>query len=116
MQWGSKCDAAKQYYSYLEEQLVKYKDNNSWVTYDRLNKILLCKSDCNFNRMLSVQSNFTNYALNDTTSFLKNIVIYLPTLASSGCRTAFPAAKSSKLLSASDLVENLGKMSVKKLS
>ena len=52
---------------------------------------------------------FTNYSLNNTTSFVKNIVKYLPPLAASACRNTFPVTKSAGVITASDLVNNLGK-------
>ena len=103
-QWISKCNTAKQYYSYLEDQIVLNNDNKDWVTYSRLNRILICKSDCNFIRMLSKGSDFSY----NTTSFALNVMKYLSPIASAGCRNYFPVLKSYKTLSVSDLVNNLG--------
>ena len=102
-QWLSKCNAANQYYKYLEDQLVLFNDNNVWVTYTRLNSILGCKTDCNFVRLLSVSSSFTV----NTQNFAKNVVQFLPPLAASSCRLSFPAL-TSQSLSATNLINNLG--------
>ena len=82
--WKRDCELANSYYSFLEDQLVN--DVNAQVypfqqlvTYERLNQILFCKQDCNFDRLLSVSSNFTanltEFALNCAAQSLCLMVI-----------------------------------------
>ena len=56
--WKLNCDLANSYYTFLEDQLVENNDT-LLVTYARINLLLPCKQDCQFDRILSVPSNFT---------------------------------------------------------
>lgn len=58
--------------------------SNKIKFYFRLNKIIQCKPDCNFQRLLSVPSCFQN----NITSFALNIIQALPPNAAGQCRQA----------------------------
>ncbi len=55
--WKKDCRYANIYFTFLEDQLV-LNSNIQLVTFQRLSQILPCKSDCNFDRLLSVSSSF----------------------------------------------------------
>ena len=62
--------------------------------------VLCCKQDCNFNRLLSVPTLFTNYSIQpnstyDTAAFGSNVVKYLPPTSASQCAAQFPSLANS---------------------
>lgn len=69
--------------------------------------MLVCKVDCNFKRLLSVNNTiFTNKT---QTEFAQYVCNYLPPDSKRQCRVAFPSlATASENISASDLSNNLG--------
>ena len=98
------CKAAMQYYGYLEDQLVRFNDNNTWVTLSRIQQVAVCKEDCNFQRLLSVNSLFKN---NITTFALSMVSVLRPEVASQ-CKAQFPTLASSMgSVTASQLKDNI---------
>lgn len=77
--WKRNCEQAENYFTFLEDELVN-KNDTLLVTYTRLNHIIPCKTDCNFDRLLSVPSNFsadntslTHFATNALTHLSANV-------------------------------------------
>ncbi len=56
-----------------------------------MTKVLCCKKDCNFNRLLSVSSPFTMYGAFNTTTFASTVVQYLQPNVAAHCRGQFPS-------------------------
>ena len=87
---------------YLEDQLVMA--NDSWVTIERLKQVVGCKQDCNFKRLLSVDSWFND----DVEAFIMDIVSVLQPNVAAQCMKSFPTiAAANANLSPSDLVNNI---------
>ena len=104
--WKRDCELANSYYSFLEDQLVN--DVNAQVypfqqlvTYERLNQILFCKQDCNFDRLLSVSSNFTA----NLTECALNALNHLSLAVS--CRTSSIAKYIVPPQNAADIINNI---------
>ena len=103
--WTQRCDLASKYFKYLEDQLVSSNNtNDTIVTYARINPLLACKEDCQFDRMLSVTSNFTQ----DRAAFAANVLNYLNRTIS--CRTSTIGSLITPPATASDLISNLSKI------
>jgi len=98
------CDLAETYFKFLEDQLVINEDD-TLVTYDRINPLLPCKRDCQFNRFLSIPSNFSN----NTVAFAQNALKLLKPEVN--CRLMF-----GKILTppsnADDLIKNLNQITL----
>ena len=107
-QWTTNCVVSIEYFKYLEDLIVLRNDNNTWVTFNRLKQVLLCKRDCNFVRLLSI--NNTLFTKN-ITDFAQKMASYLTPDVGKMCRKAFPSLEV-KNISASDLVNNLGQISI----
>ena len=87
---------------YLEDQLVMA--NDSWVTIERLKQVVGCKQDCNFKRLLSVDSWFND----DVEAFIMDIVSVLQPNVAAQCMKAFPTiATANANLSPTQLVNNI---------
>jgi len=96
--WMGNCQAAMLWYQYLEDQLAS-NANSSFVTLDKLQPVLGCKQDCNFNRLLSKQSNFTNFCVptspgaancaDNLNTFANNVIPVLSPAAASQCKAIF---------------------------
>jgi len=72
----------------------------------RLFRVIVCKNDCNFGRLLSVPSNFSA----NVTAFYSSVVNYLPSKAATKCMNQNPAmASAMSNLSPSQLAANPGK-------
>jgi len=126
--WRSNCQAAQLWYQYLEDQIVA-NDNSSFVTIDKLLPVLGCKQDCNFNRLLSKQSNFTGFCVptssgapncgTNLNAFANNVIPVLPPNAASQCKTIFtslaaalPSASSNPAGLATQLQSNPNQISL----
>ena len=89
---------------YLEDQLVMA--NDSWVTIERLKQVVGCKQDCNFKRLLSVDSWFND----DVEAFIMDILPALKPDVASQCIKQFPdLAKANANLKPADLVTSIRK-------
>ena len=87
---------------YLEDQLVMA--NDSWVTIERLKQVVGCKQDCNFKRLLSVDSWFND----DVEAFIMDIVPVLQPNVAAQCMKAFPTiAAAIAILTPTQLVNNI---------
>ena len=65
----------------------------------------MCKSDCNFKRLLSVPSQFST----NLTNFYLKVAQFLPSNAASQCMSQFPALQTAVLnISPASLVNNIG--------
>ena len=86
---------------------TSFRNHCHLVLFKRFNLLLPCKQDCNFDRLLSVESNFTA----DLTYFATNALNNLPSTVS--CRNS----KLSKYLTppktASEIVSNLSELQIK---
>lgn len=68
-----------------------------------------CIETCSFTRLLSVNSNFTNFNLQNTDYFAKNAVSNLPGEVASNCVYIFPSLKSFYAnIKPSSLLDNIG--------
>ena len=104
-QWAENCEASRNYFKFLEDKLVKDNDTEI-VTYNRINPLLICKKNCQFDRILSVPSKFTT----DKIYFAKNVLKRLNSEIS--CRTSIIGKLIPPPASASDLINNIGKYSI----
>ena len=94
-----KPNTAIMFYQYLEDQIVLNGDNGTIVTQALIQLAVSTKPDCNFVRLLSRPSTFTGgYSMSNAnyngavSTFIQNILQYLPAQAAAQCRTAFPSA------------------------
>ena len=94
-----KPNTAIMFYQYLEDQIVLNGDNGTIVTQALIQLAVSTKPDCNFVRLLSRPSTFTGgYSMSNAnyngavSTFIQNILQYLPAQAATQCRTAFPSA------------------------
>lgn len=85
--WSNNCEIAGLYLEYLSDEIVINNDNNSFVTYQRIDALLGCKTDCDFDYLLSSESNFTS---DGSLNFVLNVIEYLPPDAASQCNDFFP--------------------------
>lgn len=102
-QWTNNCEAARNYLKFLEDELVNENDTEI-VTYLRINPLLPCKKNCQFDRILSVPSNFSE----DKVNFAKNVLKRLNPEIS--CRTSIIGQLIPPPESASDLIANIGNL------
>jgi hypothetical protein len=93
-----KPNTANMFYQYLEDQIVLNGDNGTIVTQALIQLAVSTKPDCNFERLLSVASTYTGgYAKSNVnyngavSTFITNILKYLPAKAAAQCRAAFPS-------------------------
>lgn len=98
--WKRNCELAQNYFRFLTDELIK-KNNTNVVTYQRLNKIIPCKKDCNFDRLLSVNSSFTA----NMTAFAKNAISLLSFNVS--CKTSVISRYIAPPQNAADLINNI---------
>jgi hypothetical protein len=96
-----KPNTANMFYQYLEDQIVLNGDNGTIVTQALIQLAVSTKPDCNFVRLLSVPSLYTgNVSMSNAnyngavSTFIQNILKYLPAKAAAQCRAAFPSAVS----------------------
>lgn len=71
--------------------------------------MLVCKADCNFKRILSVNNTIPYFKNKTEADFAQYVCNYLPPDSKRQCREAFPSlATASANISASDISNNLG--------
>ena len=105
--WLNNCEAADSYYEYLADQIV-LTDNDTFTTYGRLTPLLGCKTDCDFDYLLSKDSNFTN---GNSFNFALHVVQYLPVEGAEECSYYFPALTASvENITTSDLFNDIDKI------
>lgn len=100
--WKRNCELAQNYFRFLTDELVE-KNKTEVVTYQRLNKIMPCKQDCNFDRLLSVNSSFTA----NMTAFARNAISLLSSNVS--CKTSAVSKYIVPPQNAADLINNISK-------
>ncbi|RNA04224.1 hypothetical protein BpHYR1_022115 [Brachionus plicatilis] len=67
LDWKSNCSSARIYYKLLEEEFEKNRDDKV-VKEERLKKLIPCKRDCNFDRLLN--ANYSEDRKNFSKTFL----------------------------------------------
>lgn len=98
-------DRLKIIYYYLNQI-----NRNKIINHFRLNKVLICRENCDFTRLLSVQSNFTDSNKTATSYFIDNLLDKLPSQSALLCNDAFPSLKTKfSNATASDVIGNISK-------